>query len=224
VDPQACTPSLSAMSTCQLWSRQMWCRWYSGCGVGAGCSPRDRRRTNSATASATATAASPNMVSQRPSRATSRPAPTRRAGLPPDEGGQQQHRHPHQPPHPAQAAALGLHQRQQQAEHPTTQQQRPHQIQVGTARPPSRGGRHQPAGRHQRDQADGQVDVEHTAPAVRAGKRGQDQATTHRTGRGGQPDRGPEDAERPAGARCRGTGPGSMAGRPGSTARRPCPG
>jgi hypothetical protein len=26
--------------------RQMWCRWCSGCGVGAGCSPRGRRRIN----------------------------------------------------------------------------------------------------------------------------------------------------------------------------------
>src|SRR4029453_9608196 len=60
----------------------------------------------------------------------------------------------------------------------------------------ARDARPQPGGQPQPDQPDRHVDVEHPAPAVRAGERGQDQAADHRSGRGGQPDGGAEDAER----------------------------
>ena len=69
---------------------------------------------------------------------------------------------------------------------------------MDAATPPREPAGTSRAASSQGDHADRHVDVEHPAPAVRAGERGHDQPADHRTGRGGQPDGGAEDAERPA--------------------------
>ncbi len=111
-----------------------------------------------------------------------------------------QHRCQHkQPPEPAQPTVLDQDQRQQQAQHTGTQQQRADNVDLCCQRPAATLPRgHQPPGCHERDQPDRNVDVEDPTPALLLIGRGEDEAAEHRADRCGQPDGGAEDAERPA--------------------------
>jgi hypothetical protein len=61
------------------------------------------------------------------------PPPAYRAEIPPPERGEQQHGQPKHPPALAKSVGLGVHQREQQEEHTTAEEQRTDQVQTGVA-------------------------------------------------------------------------------------------
>ena len=119
--------------------------------------------------------------------------------LPADEQRHHHRRQRKQPPQPAQPTGVNLHQGQQQAQHTTAQQQRADHVEVRSHwHAATRPDGHQSPCCDQRDQAYRNVDVEDPPPTLLLPRRAQDETAEHRSDGGGQPDRGAEDAKRPA--------------------------